>query len=156
MSLDPDQAHHLSGLIWVQIVCKGYQQTTLVDPTKRQARSWSRLFDTLMVFPIFFFIFFLGGGGEPQHNKSSYTKSINNHITFNTIKPKKLCHSYKLSGLIHRCILCRWYKSFTMVVTWWGDNPRALASGLSPRTDTLFTLFCIHLSRYHKPFRDFA
>ena len=36
--LDPDQAGHfvrpdliLSGLIWVQSVCKGYQQRTLVD-----------------------------------------------------------------------------------------------------------------------------
>ena len=28
-SLDPDQARQF-GLIWVQIVCKGYQQTTLV------------------------------------------------------------------------------------------------------------------------------
>ena len=28
-SLDPDQARHLSGLIWVQTVCKGYQRTTL-------------------------------------------------------------------------------------------------------------------------------
>ena len=27
-SLDPDQDRHLSGLIWVQTVCKGYQQTT--------------------------------------------------------------------------------------------------------------------------------
>ena len=25
-SLDPDQARHWSGLIWVQTVCKGYQQ----------------------------------------------------------------------------------------------------------------------------------
>ena len=30
-SLDPDHADVLSGLIWVQIVCKGYQQTTLVS-----------------------------------------------------------------------------------------------------------------------------
>ena len=29
-SLDPDQADILSGLILVQTVCKGYQQTTLV------------------------------------------------------------------------------------------------------------------------------
>ena len=29
-NLDPDQADILSGLIWVQIVCKSYQQTTLV------------------------------------------------------------------------------------------------------------------------------
>ena len=29
-SLDPDQAQHLLGLIWVQTVCKGYQQMTLV------------------------------------------------------------------------------------------------------------------------------
>ena len=28
-NLDPDQAQHLSGLIWVQTVCKSYQQTTL-------------------------------------------------------------------------------------------------------------------------------
>ena len=28
--LDPDQAHILSGLIWVQTVCKGYQQMTKV------------------------------------------------------------------------------------------------------------------------------
>ena len=28
-SLDPDQARRLSGLIWVQTVCKGYQQTML-------------------------------------------------------------------------------------------------------------------------------
>ena len=27
-SLDPDRTRHLSCLIWVQIVCKGYQQTT--------------------------------------------------------------------------------------------------------------------------------
>ena len=31
-SLDPDQARRIvSGLIWVQTVCQGYQQTTLVD-----------------------------------------------------------------------------------------------------------------------------
>ena len=29
-SLDPDQARHWSGLIWVQSVCKSYLQTTLV------------------------------------------------------------------------------------------------------------------------------
>ena len=29
-SLDPDQAQHLSGLIWVRTVCKAYQQTPLV------------------------------------------------------------------------------------------------------------------------------
>ena len=29
-SLDPDQAGHLVGLIWVQTVSKGYQQTALV------------------------------------------------------------------------------------------------------------------------------
>ena len=29
-SLDPDEAWRLSGLIWVQTVCKGYQQTALV------------------------------------------------------------------------------------------------------------------------------
>ena len=29
-SLDPDQVRRLSGLIWVQTVCKGYQQTTKV------------------------------------------------------------------------------------------------------------------------------
>ena len=29
-SLYPDQARYLSGLIWVQIVCKGYQQRTQV------------------------------------------------------------------------------------------------------------------------------
>ena len=28
-SLDPDQARLLLGLIWVQTVCNGYQQTTL-------------------------------------------------------------------------------------------------------------------------------
>ena len=28
--LDPDQADILSGLIWVQTICKGYQQTTIV------------------------------------------------------------------------------------------------------------------------------
>ena len=33
-SLDHDQARHLSGLIWVQTVCKGYQQTTLVGKVK--------------------------------------------------------------------------------------------------------------------------
>ena len=33
-SLDHDQARHLSGLIWVQIVCKSYQQTTLVGKVK--------------------------------------------------------------------------------------------------------------------------
>ena len=30
-SLDPDLSDVLLGLIWVQIVCKGYQQTTLVS-----------------------------------------------------------------------------------------------------------------------------
>ena len=30
-SLDPDQTQQSSGLIWVQIVCKGYWQTTLVE-----------------------------------------------------------------------------------------------------------------------------
>ena len=30
-SADPDEARHiLSGLVWVQIVCKGYQQTAKV------------------------------------------------------------------------------------------------------------------------------
>ena len=29
--MDPDQARRSSGLIWVQTVCQGYQQTTLVD-----------------------------------------------------------------------------------------------------------------------------
>ena len=29
-SLDPDQAHILLGLIWVETVCKSYQQMTLV------------------------------------------------------------------------------------------------------------------------------
>ena len=29
-TLDPDQARHLSGQIWVQIVSKGYQQTKLI------------------------------------------------------------------------------------------------------------------------------
>ena len=29
-SLDPDLADILSGLIWIQTVCNGYQQTTLV------------------------------------------------------------------------------------------------------------------------------
>ena len=29
-SLNPDQARKTSCLIWVQTVCKGYQQTTLV------------------------------------------------------------------------------------------------------------------------------
>ena len=33
-SLDPDHARCLSGLIWVQIVCKGYQQTTLYIVSK--------------------------------------------------------------------------------------------------------------------------
>ena len=28
--LDPDQARHLSGLIWVQAVCKSYEQTTII------------------------------------------------------------------------------------------------------------------------------
>ena len=28
-SLDPDQTDILSGLIWVQTICKGYQQETL-------------------------------------------------------------------------------------------------------------------------------
>ena len=32
-SLDPDEARHLSGLIWVQTVSKGYQQTTKVAPS---------------------------------------------------------------------------------------------------------------------------
>ena len=30
-SLDPDEADVLSGLIWVQTVCKSYQQTTKVE-----------------------------------------------------------------------------------------------------------------------------
>ena len=30
-SLDTDQARHLSGLIWVQTVCKGYQQRTILS-----------------------------------------------------------------------------------------------------------------------------
>ena len=30
-SLDPDHARRFVGLIWVQIVCKGKQQTTLVS-----------------------------------------------------------------------------------------------------------------------------
>ena len=29
-TLDPDQAQHFVTLIWVQTVCKGYQQMTLV------------------------------------------------------------------------------------------------------------------------------
>ena len=29
--LDPDQARHFSALIWVQTVCKSYQQSTLGD-----------------------------------------------------------------------------------------------------------------------------
>ena len=29
-SLGPDQAQHLVGLIWVQNVCKGYQQTDTI------------------------------------------------------------------------------------------------------------------------------
>ena len=28
--LDPDQARQMLGMIWVQTVCKGYQQTALV------------------------------------------------------------------------------------------------------------------------------
>ena len=28
-SLDPEQAQQMSGLVWVQTVCKGYQQKTL-------------------------------------------------------------------------------------------------------------------------------
>ena len=35
-SWDPDQTDNLSGLIWFQTVCKGYQQTTLVDKKFRQ------------------------------------------------------------------------------------------------------------------------
>ena len=34
-SLDPDQAQNCWGLIWVQIVCKVYQQTTLVNKEKK-------------------------------------------------------------------------------------------------------------------------
>ena len=35
-SLDPDQPDVLSGLIWVQTVCKEYQQTTKVATTSRE------------------------------------------------------------------------------------------------------------------------
>ena len=35
-SLDPDQV--LSGLIWVQVVCKGYQQTALVGKSFESRR----------------------------------------------------------------------------------------------------------------------
>ena len=30
-SFDPDQARHMSGQIWIKLVCKGYQQMTLVE-----------------------------------------------------------------------------------------------------------------------------
>ena len=30
-SLDPDQANKIPGLIWVQMVCKGYQQKTSIE-----------------------------------------------------------------------------------------------------------------------------
>ena len=36
-NLDPDQARQSSGLIWVQTVCQGYQQTTLVDKELRSS-----------------------------------------------------------------------------------------------------------------------
>ena len=35
-SLDQDQARHLVGLIWVQTVCKGYQQTTKATANKER------------------------------------------------------------------------------------------------------------------------
>ena len=41
-SLDPDQAQQMSGLIWVQTVCKSYQQRTLGD--KRVKLPWVSIF----------------------------------------------------------------------------------------------------------------
>ena len=49
-SLDPDQADILSGLIWVQTVCKSYQQTTLKN---KACKSYSRLDSNLR--PLFGF-----------------------------------------------------------------------------------------------------
>ena len=38
-SLDPDQARHLLGLIWIQTVSKGYQQTTKVATSRERVKS---------------------------------------------------------------------------------------------------------------------
>ena len=44
-SLDPDQARHLAGLIWVQTVCKRYQQTALAGKELRQFNvQWENVF----------------------------------------------------------------------------------------------------------------
>ena len=46
-SLDPDQARHLSGLIWVQAVCKGYQQKTKVAASKERVQMRKSVFLSL-------------------------------------------------------------------------------------------------------------
>ena len=40
--LDPDQDNILSVLVWVQIVCKGYQQMTKVTTSKESSYSQPR------------------------------------------------------------------------------------------------------------------
>ena len=42
-SLDPDQAGRLSDLIWVQTVCKGYQQTALFFSSRHRVNIFMRL-----------------------------------------------------------------------------------------------------------------
>ena len=42
-SLNPDDVQHMSGLIWVQTVCKNDQQATLAGKDFRQAYGWRQL-----------------------------------------------------------------------------------------------------------------
>ena len=44
-SLDSDQTRHFVSLIWVQTVCKGYQQTTKVTPSGQRVK-YKTTFDT--------------------------------------------------------------------------------------------------------------
>ena len=71
-SLDPDQARRIesSGLIWVQTVCQGYQQTTLVDKELMQYE--------LVIYLSFIFMWFMN---QEQIKYLRTNGPVNAHLT---------------------------------------------------------------------------
>ena len=69
-SLDPDQDDVLSDLIWVQIVCKGYQQMTKVAASKERVKHSGPFFGPSLP-PLPFYVYMLAVRALARLGKST-------------------------------------------------------------------------------------
>ena len=101
-SLDTDQAWHLSGLIWIQTVCKGYQQAKLA--CKELIHSLVSTFNITVTYRSY--IVGEWGNNLQQSIKNDSMKIVRLHAINTVIDPDKLIFN------VWNCVyfLIHWWK----------------------------------------------